>query len=308
MIRGRIVSLLLGATVIAVTVGAGGCGGEAADGASYARGAESMTTAGPSPSGRALAAEDATGGSIGWAMRSIERTAEGCTGEEVACTRITIRYPELESGAPDEVLERIGADLARRVGSASFVAPDEPVPASLEALADGFVADYRAYAASVPESAVLPWSAQISVEVLYRGERLVSLEIEDSSYLGGAHPISLVEYVTYDLATGEPLALGDLIEDGRRAELRERAERRFRQARRLQPADDLVEEGFFLEDGFVLNDNFAVTGAGLAFHYQPYEIGPYALGPTNFTVPWSDLEGVVRLGGPLAVERRATTR
>ena len=40
--------------------------------------------------------------------------------------------------------------------------------------------------------------------------------------------------------------------------------------------------------------NFALCGDTLAFHYDPYEIAPYALGPTDFTLPLAAIREYLR--------------
>ena len=38
------------------------------------------------------------------------------------------------------------------------------------------------------------------------------------------------------------------------------------------------------------NQNFFVTGKGMGFAYNPYEIGPYVMGEINIYIPFSDLK------------------
>lgn len=43
---------------------------------------------------------------------------------------------------------------------------------------------------------------------------------------------------------------------------------------------------------------FTLTPAGIEFHFDAYEMGPYAKGTFSVNVPWSELKGMVNLNGP----------
>ena len=58
--------------------------------------------------------------------------------------------------------------------------------------------------------------------------------------------------------------------------------------------------GFWFEDDiFSATDNFAVADSGLAFHFDPYEVAPYALGESDFVVTREELGDLIRADGPL---------
>jgi len=183
----------------------------------------------------------------------------------------------------------------------------EEAAASPEELAESFFADFESFRAEVPDNP--GWSFERTVEPIHDDEQGLSFRLTESSYLGGAHPNTVTTYTTLYLTTGQPVALEDLLVDGDPSRLQELAEATFREVRELGPEDDLPAAGFRLgeepggdpvgagEAGFVLSDSFAVTDDGLLFHYNPYEIGPYALGATTLTIPWAELDGVVAWPG-----------
>jgi hypothetical protein len=37
------------------------------------------------------------------------------------------------------------------------------------------------------------------------------------------------------------------------------------------------------------NDNFFITGGGIGFFYNPYEIAPYSSGSTEIFLPWEEI-------------------
>ena len=72
-------------------------------------------------------------------------------------------------------------------------------------------------------------------------------------------------------------------------------EKVFRKQQGLLPQHNLEERGYFLRDGrFFLPANIGMSKKGLIFYYNPYEIAAYALGPIEVTVPYEQLNGILR--------------
>jgi hypothetical protein len=69
----------------------------------------------------------------------------------------------------------------------------------------------------------------------------------------------------------------------------------FRKTRELADTASLSESYFeFPENKFELNKNYGFTKNGIIFYYNNYEIAPYAAGPTELLIPYSDLGGLIR--------------
>ncbi len=117
----------------------------------------------------------------------------------------------------------------------------------------------------------------------------VTLDLIEYNYSGGAHPNSSVEFVHYDKKNGKRLSITDFVGDVE--ELTKIAEVYFRRAREISPDADLTEEGFWFEDGkFALNDNFYFVEDDLVFYFNNYEITAYAYGPTEFSIPLTEIK------------------
>ena len=117
--------------------------------------------------------------------------------------------------------------------------------------------------------------------------------LEVYSYTGGAHPNARTLYGSWFLEDGRRVALRDLLTPGSEERVAEIAEAVFREQRGLPTEQSLEEQGFDFPDGkFALNENFAVTDQGLVFYFNPYEIAPYALGPTEIELTFEALEGL----------------
>jgi len=126
-----------------------------------------------------------------------------------------------------------------------------------------------------------------------------TLQKDDSGYTGGAHGYHEITYLNYAFGNNTPLTFDDLFTKDYNATLHHIAEKVFREYTGLAPSDDLTEDGWF-ENRFVLTPNFAITPRGLLFHYNAYEIKPYAAGHTVFLLPYFYLHSIIKPEGVLA--------
>ncbi|NLI77699.1 MAG: DUF3298 and DUF4163 domain-containing protein [Candidatus Riflebacteria bacterium] len=206
---------------------------------------------------------------------------------------IEIRFPELAAAGKDPAVGAINKALLDRL----LKMADEESPSTIEQLAAAFVRKYE-QSCREPES-IGAWSLKFVATIRHSDENLLSLEILQSVFTGGAHPNSSIEYVVFSLKTGQPIELTAIVPAAKAGELAKVGEKAFRTDRGLMPGESLEEAGFqFDGNTFALNDNFLVSPAGLEFCFNPYEIAPYAMGTTQIVIPWADLKGIVDPKGP----------
>lgn len=223
---------------------------------------------------------------------------EGCTGAD--CAAVTLRYPVITEG-PDLLIESVESFV---MGEILRPAASHGSAASPDRLAAAFLADYVSFKKENPRSAQV-WKLDRQVEILPCPPGLISFRATKRIYSGGAHENESVDLATFDRRTGKRIALGDILEYGYHDRLTALGEKNFRGVRGVADGESLSSAGFtFDKDLFRLGGNFAVVDEGLVFHYNPYEIAPYSLGATDFSItvgelgdllivdhPWSGTEG-----------------
>jgi hypothetical protein len=64
--------------------------------------------------------------------------------------------------------------------------------------------------------------------------------------------------------------------------------KKFRSAYQLKNDENLTD--YLFENDIPITDNFYLTSKGIGFNYNPYEIGPYALGSVSLYIPFSELD------------------
>jgi len=215
--------------------------------------------------------------------------------KDAIAAEIDISFPEFSfsTGQNPAVLA-----INKAIQSRLLTLLDDKTPTTVEQLTETFI---KGYERSLKEEPDMPgaWSLKFEASIRQADEDLLSIEILDSVFTGGAHPTSNIAYLVLSMKTGKPLDLSSLVPAERMNELTNVAEIHFRRIRKLKPDETYEQAGFqFEKNRFALNRNFLVSKAGLAFCFNQYEIAPYSMGVTELVIPWTDIKTVVNPNGP----------
>ena len=128
------------------------------------------------------------------------------------------------------------------------------------------------------------------VEIVLNDYGIVTLELSEYSFSGGAHGSSYLLYTVFDINKVKRIKLNDLFNKGFITKLTKIGEEYFRELRNHEPTTNLEEAGYWFENNqFALPDNFFISKDGLGFTYNQYEIASYADGIITFTIPFYEL-------------------
>lgn len=126
------------------------------------------------------------------------------------------------------------------------------------------------------------------IMLAYQSPEIITIAHYFYTYTGGAHGNHGTTYTVLDIKQHRQLKLDDIMSKEGRNALPQLLAKYFRKTYGLKPTDPLTAGGLF-ENTIQPNDNFYITQKGIGFHYQPYEIGPYALGDVALFIPFSEL-------------------
>jgi len=233
---------------------------------------------------------------VTFSPQSFERVSADCDSGGT-CARIRIGYPEI-TGAPTpaarESLQAFILDFVLRRTDDTLRAP------SVEAVIQDFLDSFETFRRDYPDPSQ-GWEVDRQVQILPSPIGICSIEAREFQFTGGAHPNTSIRLASFDVHSGHRLTLADLLNPGFGARLDSLGEEAFRRARELPADSSVADSGFWFEGGrFRLPGGFAVTADGLRFYFNAYEVGPYALGPTDFLIPFSRIESMIRPDGPLS--------
>ena len=136
-------------------------------------------------------------------------------------------------------------------------------------------------------------SLMINPKILNPDLPLATVVLNTSSYLGGAHGATSQRYYNFDLAKKKQVKLDDLLMPNQKAILEQRAHEAFKNWVMAAQLADSVEE-YEQAWKFSLTDNFYLSPQGLILQYAEYEIGPYVVGLPRLTIPYDQLQTVLK--------------
>lgn len=142
----------------------------------------------------------------------------------------------------------------------------------------------------------LSWSFERTVKVVYKSDRVLTLDLTEDQYTGGAHPLTKKVFISFDVKDPAVLALDDVI-DTTKSSFMELAENKFREYQGIAPGVSLEDAEYFPwdEGNFFLPESFGIIGEEIIFYYNPYDIAPYSKGASKFLINKKDLgEALVR--------------
>ncbi|HEY4198782.1 MAG TPA: RsiV family protein [Mucilaginibacter sp.] len=199
------------------------------------------------------------------------------------CAEAKIRYPVF-AGQP--ALNNI---LYKQLLRLSFT---DSTVTDLKKIAANFVASYEKDRKTTPD--LTAYDLQSNINVIRQDSSLVTLEFGYTCECGGAHGSAYLEYINWDTKKNRKILLSDILIDNYKASLNKIAEKIFRKEENLGDTASLANNYFFKDNRFSINDNYLISPTGIRFYYNDYEIKPYAAGPTDLLVPYSQIRSLLR--------------
>ncbi len=216
-----------------------------------------------------------------------EKIQKICT-ERDNCPDIEVKYLKSNHSWIDNTVNaRIDALVVNSKPSESG-ARVVKTPDDVKAALDEFVTSQFA---EVPADSVFVYSLMVTPEYLGHVNDFELFEINSYVFTGGAHGMPYSEYLTFDLTTKKQVTLDDMLIKGKKPRFEALAHDAYK-AWVKTVADDV--SSYEKSWPFVLSDNVTLTETGINIRYQHYSIGPYAYGMPVLSIPYSQLQGVIK--------------
>lgn len=212
-------------------------------------------------------------------LHNLEKTDEQC--QKDGCPRVELQWITFENqpALNKAITTQLAGMLVQNEGSS-------PHDGTIEGLADAFLAD----ASDMAMASEQGWELTASIRRQNRRGDLLTLRMDSYEYTGGAHGLPNVQYFHWDLARQQKLTLADLLEPGQQATFWKLARSRHEQWLDQEKLDQAFRDSW----PFDRTDNVYFDKDGLVLHYNVYHIAPYAMGQPTLTIPYEQLDGIVR--------------
>jgi len=211
---------------------------------------------------------------------------------QLDCVTVALAWPTVSA---DHAALKQSVDTWSNFYLASILA-SEPIEGTtttltVETAAQQFIGMHADFVKEAGESMMGVWTAEVTGGVLLNNGKHLTLNLGGYVFSGGAHGSPTAAIATFDVATGKELTWDDLVTD--QAAVKALAEKKLRVERA-----DAFQEGFEFDDifDFTLPVAYGLVADGIQLHYQHYEIMPYALGASTFTLTFEELGALAKIG------------
>lgn len=229
---------------------------------------------------------------------------------EMTIERLSSNQPFIDAYMDAEILKQVdqilavspelAADEAASTAKASEVAASQAVvqAATVKQQLEQQLQPYtQAFLKLDQEIKALSSSHKISVmikpTILNAKGPLVTVVLNSSSYLGGAHGSSSQQYYNFDLEKKKLVKLNEILAPNQLAALENQAHEAFKTwVIESKLANDVSE--YEQAWKFKLSDNYYLSKQGLILQYGEYEIGPYVVGLPRLTIPYEQLQTILK--------------
>lgn len=140
------------------------------------------------------------------------------------------------------------------------------------------------------DSNLLEMVGEFEIKTNERG--ILSLSLTVYSFTGGAHGMTIVKSLTFDVATGKQYELKDLFKD----------DSQYVKILSNIIAIKIKDWETLLLDKFTQirsDQDFYLADHSLVIYFQLYEITPYVAGFPYFPIPILDIQDIIKPDGPL---------
>jgi hypothetical protein len=212
----------------------------------------------------------------------------GCKYDSMQCAQFEIRYPAFPG------LDTAVQTIIKNTIAAALNGGVEGKVKSIEAQGNEFVSEYKEYSKETPDT-FGRWYRTVSTDIITFNDSLLSLQVTDESFEGGAHGSYTTTFINLRTTDGSVFDLSDFLKPGYEPDLRKAGEEIFRETRELADTASFEFNGYsFDENAFALNSNYGFRREGIVFYYNSYEVAPYAMGTTEVLIPYERIRDWIR--------------
>lgn len=187
-----------------------------------------------------------------------------------------------------ETAKKINIKIENHIANTLIFSEDDSDTATLEEGISKFDLEYKNFKADFEESNLV-WEATFDGEVMYQSSEIISIAINSYTNTGGAHGNSVITIYNFDSVTGNLFEIHELVNDI--SALTEIAESHFKSDVKLEENESL--DDYFFGQPFHLPANIGYNEEGIVILYNTYEVASYAMGITEFTIPYEEIESLL---------------
>jgi hypothetical protein len=195
-----------------------------------------------------------------------------------SCTEFNVRYPVAYNTTP-ALRDSIKNWVDRCVNGCVLMNPS-PQIVPISQCADSLIAMWQGDDSVM---ASIGYSYDLTDTLLVLTEKYITLRLDWMIYVGGAHPNNGALLGTFDRTTGRQLGRADFVGDT--TVLLQLLDNQYKTLKELEP-----DYTYMTDSGKIaVPAQIGMVREGLWFHYDPYEVSAYAVGPADIFLTWAQM-------------------
>lgn len=189
---------------------------------------------------------------------------------------INIDYPQIDNPENDSVITKVNIFLEEEF--------KQTIAWFDETIVDSFYLEQN--------SSLIPFTYETGFQLEYNSKEFLSLTLNHYQYTGGAHGNYFAVGYNINLEDASILTLKDIITDGSIDLLTYECEESILDT---YQANSLIEAGLFENEiKITLDQDFYIIPGAIVLQFDPYEIGPYAMGEINAEIPFEKIIDILK--------------
>lgn len=140
----------------------------------------------------------------------------------------------------------------------------------------------------------------INNEILFNKGKLLSFQVKQVNYKGGATSYEYLKNHTINLQTGKLIMEDDIFNPGFEKFLSSIFKDRLLKQNKVQTITDLENLGYFGIDEIQPNNNFVLDNKGISYVFNKGEYSAYQLDAIKIFIPYEELELILKEHSPIS--------
>ena len=216
--------------------------------------------------------------------------------KEAPALRCEFMIEEAES-QDKEIEKNINEGIAYAIFGYDGICPKEATDSFIATIKDEYLSLRPEYYNEKAMNSGAEWfnyNYTIKSSVTRGYKDIINYSITTDTYTGGAHGSFTTTLLNFDPATGKEIKLNDFFKDNFEEVLIDRLTRALVKRVGAQSFEELQEMGYLVFNDMFVTDNFELGKDSVRFHYNQYDIAPYALGSSDLTFTYEELKDLIK--------------
>ena len=198
--------------------------------------------------------------------------------------KVDMQFLKPENGANEKVCNLINGHLMELLlKQSSELSVDEAVAEYIEDVKSEFHGDEVANV----------YYDHLTGRAEYGKENVINYRLIEDVFTGGAHPCIQTTILRFNTQTGDFITLNDVFPTLNQPQLQKILLEKLMKDQNVHSIDELHQKGILEMTDMFVSNNFALLEDSIEFHYNEYDIAPYAVGACTIRVSYQDVKDII---------------